>query len=401
MELLILLFIFALIVAGVWLKKPLYLSMGLAALAGFVLYGVPLSKLGGILYQGVLGQSTLNMVLAFYTITFLQRMLEKRRRLVQAEEAITQVFGSRRINAMLTPFVVGMMPSVGAVLIAAPIVDRAAGDALARDERMFVSSYYRHISEAFLPTYANILLALQLSGVQALPFLAGMAPMVLSLFVLGYLFYVRRIPKTHEGAEKAANTSRKRALAILMRNLWSIFAAVLLILALPVPVYLVVLGVILINIVVDRFSWEELKPMFRSAIELKLIINTVFIMIFKEVLLASGVLTRLPALFAGLPIPEALVYALIMLVGAVIAGTQAMVAIIIPLAFTSGPSLPLLVLLMSTGYMAAQVAPAHICLSVVAEYYRSSLAALVKKTLPVLAVFSVLALSYYYLLTLL
>ena len=140
--------------------------------------------------------------------------------------------------------------------------------------------------------------------------------------------------------------------------------------------------------------------MFRSALEIKLIVNTVFIMIFKEVLLASGALHRLPAMFAGLPVPEALLYALMMLLGAVIAGTQAMAAIVIPLAFTAGPDLPLLVLLMSTGYMAAQVSPSHICLTIVAEYYRSSLAALVRKTLPVLAAFSALALAYYYLLRL-
>ncbi len=397
MELLILLLIFAVIALGIWLKKPLYLSMALAAAAGFLLFGIPFESLGGILYRGLLGPSTINMVLAFYTITFLQRMLEKRRRLVQAEEAITQVFGSRRINAMLTPFVVGMMPSVGAVLIAAPIVDRAAGEALSRDERMFVSSFYRHISEAFLPTYANILLALQLSGIGALPFLLGMTPMVLALFALGYVFYVRKIPKTHEG--EAMTPDRGQAIRALLRSLWSILIAVVLILLLPLPIFLVVLAVLVLNCMVDRFTWAEIRPMFRSALEMKLIINTLIIMVFKEVLLASGVLGRLPGMFAGLPIPGEFVYALIMFVGAVIAGAQATVAILIPLAFAAGPSLPLLVLLMSTGYMAAQISPAHICLSVVAEYYRSSLAALVKKTLPVLAVFSVLAFVYYYLLT--
>ncbi|MGI6696289.1 MAG: DUF401 family protein [Christensenellales bacterium] len=400
MELLILLLIFAIIAAGIGLKKPLYLSMGLAAAVGFLFYGVPVAQLPHILHQGVLGQSTINMVLAFYTITFLQRMLEKRQRLTQAEKAITRLFGSRRVNAMFTPFVVGMMPSAGAVLIAAPIVDRAAGEALSRDERMFVSSFYRHISEAFLPTYANILLALQLSGVKALPFLIGMTPMVLALFALGYVFYVRKIPKVHAGEEAAATSGRQAAFMALFRSLWSIFAAVLLILLLPLPIFLVVLGVIIMNIFVERFSWQELKPMFRSALEIKLIVNTVFIMIFKEVLLASGALHRLPTMFAGLPVPEALLYALMMLLGAVIAGTQAMAAIVIPLAFTAGPDLPLLVLLMSTGYMAAQVSPPHICLTIVAEYYRSSLAALVRKTLPVLAAFSALALAYYYLLRL-
>lgn len=397
MDALGLVLIFVLIVIGVWLKKPLHLSLLLASVAAFLIYDVPFSHLGGVLHRGILGEDTLQVVLSFYFITFLQRMLEKRSRLIQAEEAITALFGSRRINAMLTPFVVGMMPSVGAVLIAAPIVDRAAGEALDRDERMFVSSFYRHISEAFLPTYATILLALKLADIQPLSFLLGMMPVVFMQFLLGYLFYVRKIPRTHEG-EAGHPLSRRQALLALLRSLWGILLTVILILALPLPIYLVVLAVILLNVLVDRFSWQEIKPLFRSAFEGKLIISTLAIMVFKEVLGASGVLLRLPAQFASLPIPSVTIYALMMFLGSLIAGFRAMVAIVIPLAFTGTAGLPLLVLLMSAGYMAAQISPTHICLTVVAEHYQSSLMALVRKTLPVLGVFAVFIVGYYYLL---
>ncbi len=53
---------------------------------------------------------------------------------------------------------------------------------------------------------------------------------------------------------------------------------------------------------------------------------------------------------------------------------------------------------MSAGYMAAQISPTHICLTVVAEHYQSSLMALVRKTLPVLGAFAVFIVGYYYLL---
>lgn len=394
-----LLIVFAVNVVGVWLKRPLYQSLGAATIVGILLYGVPLPDLGGILLRGLTGGATVNMVLSFYTITFLQRMLQKRDRLTQAEAALSRLVGNRRINLMLTPFVIGMMPSVGAVLIAAPIVDKLAGDELDRDERMFVSSYYRHISEAFLPTYTTILLALQLSGQQALPFLAAMLPMVLVLFYLGHLFYVRKVSRGAEG--RATKAARRTAAVALLRCLWSILLSVALILVLPLPIYVIVVGIILANVFIDRFTWQELKPMFRSAFETKLIVNTIIIMIFKELLTYAGVLDQLPQLFAGLPVPADLLLGLTMLVGTLIAGTQAMVAVMIPLAFaTPGSGLALLTLLMCMSYIAAQVTPTHICLSVVAEYYRSSLVALVRKTLPVVGIFLVVAVGYYYLLTL-
>ncbi|WP_206811596.1 hypothetical protein [Paradesulfitobacterium ferrireducens] len=37
------------------------------------------------------------------------------------------LFNSRRVNAMVAPFVIGLLPSAGAVLIAAPIVNNAGG----------------------------------------------------------------------------------------------------------------------------------------------------------------------------------------------------------------------------------------------------------------------------------
>ena len=108
---------------------------------------------------------TVSLVLAFYTITFLQRMLEKRKQLIRAEEALSGLFNSRRVNAMLAPFIIGLLPSAGAVIIACPIVDNAGGEYISKEDKTFITSYFRHISEAFMPTYSSIILALQLSGV--------------------------------------------------------------------------------------------------------------------------------------------------------------------------------------------------------------------------------------------
>lgn len=391
--------VFAVVVAGIWLKKPLFVSLGAGVVAAILLYRVPFGALPGILLRGLTGKATLNTLFSFYAITFLQRMLQKRERLLQAEQAIMRINNNRRVNLMLTPFVIGMMPSVGAVLIAAPIVDRLAGESLDVPGRAFVTSFYRHISEAFLPTYATILLAMNLSGTAPTAFVLAMLPLVMALFFLGYWFYLRRVPRKEEGAQDKGN--RKGAALELVKSLWTIVVSVALILMFNAPVYLVVLGVILLNAVLDRFTPRELLPMFQSAFETKLMVNTVIIMIFKEVLEYTGVLIQLPQAFAALPFPYELLLAFTMFVGTVVSGHQTMVAVLIPLAFAApGAGLPLLVLLMSMNYAAAQVSPLHICLSVISEYHHITLGALVKKSVPVIGSFLLVAVGYYYVLKL-
>jgi len=389
-ELLYLLAMFAAIVLVIWLKQPLYLAMLAGILTGALLFRVPVSAFGGILLRGVTGRDTLMMLLAFYTITYLQRMLESRGRLIQAERALAALTGSRRANAMLTPFVVGMLPSVGAVLIAAPIVDRIAGEELDREERTFVSSFYRHISEAFLPTYSNILLALQLSGQSPLRFVLLMLPMVALLFALGYWLYVRKLGKTGEAAARGAE--RRKAFRELVASLWTVLLVVVLIMFIRAPVFLVVVGVIALNAVLERFPPRQLLGFAAKAFETRLMVNTVLIMVFKEVLLHT---------FSALPVPVEWSYSLVMLLGTVIAGTQAMVAILIPIAFAGAQAgMPLLILLMCMGYIAAQVSPTHICLSVVTERYGTTLASLVRKTLPVMLAFLLACAGYFYMLKL-
>ena len=108
---------------------------------------------------------TISVALSFYLITFLQRMLEMRGRLGQAEEALDDIFHNRRVNASMAPAVIGLLPSAGALLISGAIVKNSCGDYMSDEDMTFTTSFFRHIPESFLPTYASILLAITLSGV--------------------------------------------------------------------------------------------------------------------------------------------------------------------------------------------------------------------------------------------
>ncbi len=394
-ELIYLLLLFALLVVLMIRRVPLWASMGISVLLGFFLYRIPLKDVGQILQLGIFSKATLYLVLAFYSVTFLQRMMEKRDHLRLAEESLTRLFGSRRINATVVPFIIGLLPAVGAVLMARPIVDTAAGDFLDAEERCFVTSFHRHISEGFLPTYPSIILAIELSKVPMTHFVGAMLPLVFLLFFLGFIFYVRKIP----GSRGFKGGNKKAEVKHLIISLWGIGVSIILILVFGLPVHVAVIPVLLLSFFVNRFTWEEIRPMFITAFETKLMLTTVAIMVFKELLAFAGVIDSLTAFFSGFALPPIVVFGLVFFFGSVLAGGQAMIAMMLPVAVaTLGSSLGLLVFIMSTVFIASQVSPTHICLGVITEAYGLPFTSLIKKTMPVLLAFVLLSSLYSYVL---
>ncbi|WP_026338893.1 DUF401 family protein [Fusobacterium russii] len=398
MDILKILIIFTVIVFIVKMNKPLYLSMGGGIIATLILYKIPFNSYIEILSKAVLEKNTLNIILAFYFITFLQRMLEKRNKLILAEKSISNIFNSRRVNAMLVPFVIGMLPSPGAVLIAAPIVEAAAGEYLNKDEKVFVTSYYRHISESFLPTYSSIILAISLAGVSISGFVLLMLPLVIVLFLLGYFIYVRKIPKMNQSYKNDIEyKDYKTEYLNVVKSMWAIAVTVLIILIFKTPVYLTVIGVIILNFFIDRFSIKEIIPFFKSAFEIKLIFMTLITMLFKEVLIYTGMIQRLPLYFANSPIKPHIIFLLLFFFGTILVGSQAIIAIIIPIAFSTLENIGLayFTYLMSLTYIAMQISPAHVCLGIITEYSGTTFNGLLKKTFPVLTIFILISTVYY------
>jgi integral membrane protein (TIGR00529 family) len=389
-----LLFVFFLMVVTLKVTKLLYVAVSCASIATALLF--KLGSVNSLIISGkaIISPICIATVSAFYFITFLQRMLEKRQKIIRAEEALNSIFNNRRINASLGPMIVGLLPSAAVVTIAGAMVDSAAQDSLDAEEKTFVASYYRHVAESFLPTFPGILIAAELARVSLSSFLVGMLPVVALIIALGFVFYLRKIPR-ETGTPPGSN--RLKDAAVFFQSLWQIFIVVLVVIVFRFPVYLTVLLIVIPNIFIDHFKLAELKEMVFSAFESKLIFNTIAIMVFKDLVIASGVITILPDIFGKLPFPSFLIYMLIVFFGSLISGQQAINAVIFPMAFVAGngEGVPLFILLMTCGYGAMQLSPTHLCLAVIVNYFKTSVGSLIKKTLPVVLILLVFVSLYY------
>lgn len=317
-----------------------------------------------------------------------------------AQASLNGIFNNRRINASLAPVFIGLLPSAGAVIICGDIVENSVGPYLSPEEKTFVTSYFRHIPESFLPTYTSIIIAISLTGgrVSVSSFLVGMLPLVFLLAYLGYLFCLRKIPKD---TGMPPSMDKRGDIRSLCRSLWSIALAIGLIIGAGMPVYAAVACSIVLSVFINKFTFSELKPMFLSAVESKIVTSTICIMIFKDIMASTGVIESLPGAFERLPVPGFLVFAMIFFFGTIISGSQAIIVLCMPLAFAAEPQagLALFLLLMGMTYAAMQISPTHVCLAIVSEYFGVGMGALIRKNLPVIFVFAVLLIGYYVLLS--
>ena len=393
--------VFAIIIGLLSMKKPLNLVMSIASVVVVVIYTMPMDLVLPALQSGLIGTNTINALLVLYCITFLQRMMESRKQLAGCEEAMNGLFNNRRINASVVPFMLGCLPAASTVLICGPIVRSAVDDSLPTAETAAVTSYFRHISEAFMPTYSNILIAITLTNGLVTPasFVLGMLPVVVCLFLAGYVVYLRKIPKeTGLVYEEAKSVYWK----LLVKSIWPIFLSIAIVLTLNTPVWVAVLTCIVLEFFVQTFSFAEIKPFFRTAFESKLMLNTLAVMVFGNLLRSTGVVDLLPIYLAKLPIPTFLIWALIFAIGTLVGGSMTIFVLAIPMLMASVPAAefyPMFLLVMSVSYTVMQVNPTHICLTLCAEDYKIPLGSLIVKTAPLAAVATALCIGYYFILT--
>lgn len=238
-----------------------------ASVATILLYGLsPDVAIHGII-KGATARATIETLVVFYSITFLQRMMEKRKNLSNAQVAMNGLFNNNRVNASIVPFLLGMLPAASTVLICGPIVRESVKDSdLSVPEQACITSYFRHISEAFVPTYTSIFIALGITEgrVSAGTFILAMLPMVAALFAVGWIFYLRRVPKD---TGMVPDQPKGYYWKLLVQSIWAIALTIALILIFNLPVWGAVWICILLNVFVNHFNGKELVPFIRTAFE--------------------------------------------------------------------------------------------------------------------------------------
>lgn len=394
MEVLFLAIIFLIIVAILWLRKPLYLALAAGILAAILLFRISPLEAVTVIGKQTIARETIDLLLSFYAIMFLQLMLEKKGRLANAQDAFNGLLRNRRLNTIVSPAIMGLLPSAAVMTICSDMVNSTCDKYLDVKSKTFVACYYRHIPEMFLPTFPVILLAMTLSGKSIGAFILAMIPLVLLACTVVYFTYLIKLPKEMPPLDGTVNG--RQEILKLIRNLWTLILVLVIIVAGNLSACIAGPIVIVINYFVDHFTPKDLPEMLVKSAEPVLLGNMYLIMLFKGVLAYTGVLTKLPEFFTKFPIPLALSFALLFFFGTVISGSQTMVALCMPMVMAAFPDagMPMLVMLMGIAWAAMEISPTHVCAFVAADYFHTTLGDIIAKALPSVVIFSVLCYGY-------
>ena len=390
-----LLVVFLVVMALVAKKQPIYVAVTAGAVVTWVLYGIPVADGIAAIIKACTSWSTLQLIVVMYLITFLQKMMGQRGAIDKAQKGLSSLFNNRWVNCAAAPIFIGMLPTPNAAFIAGDIVKASADKYMKHDEMAVTTTYFRHVSESFMPTYGAIILAISLAGITAGEFVVGMLPIVACIIASGCFWFLRG--KVPMATGEAASTNKGNDVKDIFVGLWPILAIIILVVVAKMPIYVAGAIIMVAYFFLHKFSFSEVTPNFAASLQFKLYLNTFAVMTLKEFLTASGAINALPDFFAQLPIPTFMVFMLIFFFGSIVSGSQTIIGLCMPVAMAAIPNagLPAVCLLMGTTYAAMQMSPTHICLTLTAEYFDISLGDLIKKTMPAVATTVVFTVLYY------
>ena len=371
MAMLKLLIIFIIIIALLLKRKPIGPVMLVGSLLLGLFYQMAPVDFGKTLLLSITDYNTISFVVVIIFVMLLEAVMSECGSLDKMLSSLGGLFCNRRVNIAVPPALIGLLPSAGGALFSAPLVRQAAGRYLSNHDTAFINNYYRHIIEIFFPTYPAVLLACALSHTPVATFMLALFPFTLLHIVIGN-FLLKKVPKQIEPEEN--HPSRLVYFKEFISGTWPLLLLIFLILAFSVPIHWAASGCFMAAWLFNKIPLKKMGHLAKASLNWKIVLMTVSVMLFKDVLAASGAVQTLPELLAELPIPQFIVFALMfLLVGAITGMMLPTIAMCLPLALTSMPEggLPLIAMLCVFSHIGNMISPMHLCVAISCQYFNS------------------------------
>ena len=298
----------------------------------------------------------------------------------------------KRFSVAALPALIGFLPMPGGALFSAPLVQDAdpEGD-LDPVAKTRINYWFRHAWEPFWPLFPGVILAMGLSGIPVHVFVPMQAPIVLFVLVVGWLFFIRAIPRRAKSSDGAGLPLLPLVAPIL--SLVIVYALIQVFLpgAAAFNAYLpmgagAIAALACLQALRPLHAREWLESLKKARIaEIVLIVVGIRLYgAFVDAPLPSGGIMmdslRGELDWIGVP-PLALIVALPFLAGLVTGIAMGYVGASFPVVLgllggasaVPGALLPAVMLAYTAGWAGMMISPVHICAVVSAEYFKAPL----------------------------
>jgi integral membrane protein (TIGR00529 family) len=202
------------------MNMPIIIKL-LASLAAIIILNrmlkrLPLALLGGTLlfafWIGLSPSSVLDVgirrllnlntagLAALVTLVILLSMQMKETHMVQQLVSSIRSAFSPRASLAVIPAVIGLLPMPGGALFSAPLLDNFDDlDGINPRTKTSINYWFRHVWEYAWPLYPGVILAADIADIQIWQVFVFGLPMSVLAFLLGFIFFLRKIGESHKG----------------------------------------------------------------------------------------------------------------------------------------------------------------------------------------------------------
>ncbi len=339
--------------------------------------GHSLPQVAGYFLEGLLDWSTLQLLGVVTIIEMLTVFLQSTGSLDRMLAALRRVFNDPRVLIGLVPSVLGLFPVPGGAILSAPMVEKYGAEiGFDAEEKATINLFFRHIWDQVFPFKPHLILAAVVLNMPLFTLIGWQLPVTVASAVAGYWYLVGRTPRAI--VRDSDPTKELGGGGPLWVEVAPLVISLVLALLLGLDfLYAMALG-LLFGLATQRVSRAVLEKMVRKGIQPKLLFVLASVMIFKTVVVHSGLVKALAVLFTGNGVPVVLlVVALPLIIGLATGLEAAVVAMAFPLLIGMVPegvsTLPYMLLMMVSNAVGSTLSPAHICVAAGNQYYGARL----------------------------
>lgn len=377
------------------------LNIGLTMLIGAVALGLlaRLSLTGylEVVVNGLWDSVTIMLIISILLLGVLGHILKVTGSLEEIIINLNALVTDIRIIAVAMPMMIGMLTVPGGAILSAPLCAEAGSRLKASPVRQAViNNWFRHVLYFMFPLFPSLIIASELSGVSLSRFFIHNLP----LTVVGTAFGFFLLFRDYKGSTKVSGPGFTWSrMGLLLKSILPLLLILILVVFLNIYFPFALLAGIILALFnyLPAKGWGSLlvfrlRTMLLPGVKFSVALVIVGIMIYKEMLSQTGVITDMTNVVLEMGLPVIFLIAVIsFLVGMLTGDNSASVVILFPLFM---PLIPpdaalysaYLAFLYAGSTAGHIISPAHPCFSLTREYYGVDIKEYIVLTLPMLAV---------------
>ena len=349
-----------------------------------LLYLLPPVRFAEAVWTGVAAPKSLEMTATLALTMVMENILRTTGMLGRMVSSLSAAITDRRIVMASLPAMIGMLPSPGGAVFSAPMVGEASeGMNATGEQKALINYWYRHIWEYVSPLYPGIILASGLTGISTQQLFLAHLPFALTVILSGAYFCFRGM-EAGVGVAELREKGRLKEFGTFLLMSSPILISLSLVVVFRISAVIALSGGVLVLLVAHRYTPSRILKMLKESLSIKALFLVIGIMIFQEVLRATGALAGISAYFASSALPVPLIVGLIPFIAGVMTGlTVGYVGItfplLMPLMGVAQPSLWLESLAFASGFAGVMLSPVHLCFVLTREFFAADTAVVYRR----------------------